>query len=424
MTTDSYSYDKIDYDKSFRTPAYPTFIKIMRKISGEESYLKNVIRVQKVAYFVSVIFFYLAIEKITKKRAIPIIASLLYGCLPSLFCWNLFILTESFAIVFTVLIAYLTISYLVKPNAVFAIAISILSFLAIMLRPAMIFLLPIFLVFWIIKTLVTKEKTIKTKHKYGLISCILAIALVIGYCFSIQNRFGFFGVSFVSDLNKTWMMVDSGVYANFPDAEKIKIIESHANFDSYFVLTEKYGHEETMRFVNETITQNKRGYAKYLAEKVVHNSDKTIHAIYAAKLFEEIDLATFSGMMLPINFGIVYLVLLVGFIYIFYSLLRYRVIDWMITFALAFIFSNLFLSIFMAPNELQRLFIVSIPLIIVLASYWVSRFVFKVKGFEEQILSRKPDKRLSLLIWTLDHDEICKVMKKKKTAIKRRRNVK
>lgn len=425
VNADSYSYFRSDYDKSYRTPVYPYLIKAVRVISGNERCYYNVVIIQEVIYFVSIIFFYLAIKKITKKRAIIVAASLLYGCMPSLFCWSQSVLTESLTISVTTVIAYLTISYFVKPNAIYAILIAALSYFVIMLKPAMIFLLPIFLVFWVIKLFANKEKKERIRHGLGLASCLLAIALLVGYCFSIKERFGFFGVSWVSNHNKMWLLTESGLYAKSQDREKVELMESGELWHGYFLLVNRYGMDETMKYWSETVKQNLPEYLSFLAKKAISYSKETIHTVYSTGYLGKINdvpdekavlLTGVSGIMLPISCGMMYVILIFDIVYLIYLLIKRKTMDWMVAFTTAFVFCNFFLSMFMAPFEFQRLFSVSVPFLIIMLAHYANKIVCRGKdlAFEERIFPAKTlNKKQLLLIGSLSYNSICNLKKHK-----------
>ena len=128
MTSDSYSY-AINYDKNFlkgevdsaRTPVYPYFIKVIKKIGGEENLLKTIALVQKILFVITVILFYYCIQLITNNKIIKSIFTLIFAICPNIILWNVTILTESLALFEIVFLAFLTLKYLKKPNSILAV---------------------------------------------------------------------------------------------------------------------------------------------------------------------------------------------------------------------------------------------------------------------------------------------------------------
>ena len=103
-----------------RTPVYPYFIEGIRRIGGEENLLDNVAIVQKMLFIVTLILFYECLKKVTKNEKIIAILTLVFGITPFVNLWNVMILTESISIFEMVLLAFLTLKYLEKPNAIVA----------------------------------------------------------------------------------------------------------------------------------------------------------------------------------------------------------------------------------------------------------------------------------------------------------------
>lgn len=130
MTPDSYSYAE-RYDKNFlkgevdasRTPVYPYFIKVIRKIGGEENLQTNIVLVQKILFVITVILLYYCIQFITDNKLIKSIFTLIFAICPYIILWNVTILTESISLFEIVFLAFLTLKYLKRPNAFLAVGI-------------------------------------------------------------------------------------------------------------------------------------------------------------------------------------------------------------------------------------------------------------------------------------------------------------
>ena len=398
MYPDSASYDST-YSGSitrgiidpFRVPIYPIFIKIVKFFFGNGDVLSKVVVAQCILFFVSIILFYAAIKKVTNKKWLTVVLSLLYGCLPHIINWNMLMLTESISTIETVGILYLTVSFLKKAKAKTAIAISVLTLITVLTRPAMIFLLPIYLLFWIIKIVITK-KSDRKEYYVGFCASVISILAIIGYCFGLFVQHGAFGLSYVSAMNKTWMVALSGVEMDTSMPEMLEIAKNESPENVYRALRKQYSDDEIDRFVSKTIKKNKNEYMMFLANKFASTSNISFGDVYTEDNKEDIVGAINDVSFL--NFGTVYAIVACGIVSILYSLFRRKTIDWVIAFLIGFIFCNVFLSVFMAPFETARLCVVSIPVLLLLAAYWVNVFVYKDKKLrlEEDILSKKASK--------------------------------
>lgn len=124
LTIDSYSYGEYFKEDFFkgevnesRTPVYPYFIKLVKKIGGEENLYRNIVLVQKILFIVTVILFYYCIQFIVDNKIIKSIFTLIFAICPYIVLWNVLILTESISLFEIVLLAFLTLKYLKKPNS-------------------------------------------------------------------------------------------------------------------------------------------------------------------------------------------------------------------------------------------------------------------------------------------------------------------
>lgn len=106
--------------KFSRTPVYPCFIEFIRRIVGEENLLDNVAFAQKILFLVTLVLFYGCLKKVTKNKKIITLFTLIFGITPYINLWNVMILTEALAIFEMVVLAFLTLKYLEKPNAIVA----------------------------------------------------------------------------------------------------------------------------------------------------------------------------------------------------------------------------------------------------------------------------------------------------------------
>ena len=123
ITNDSISYSYM-YRGSIRngtidpirTPVYPYIIKVIGYIGGQANLNNNIVIFQKLLFIITLIIFYCIIKELTKNKLIIYISTLIFGTLPQIVFWNVFILTESIALFEMTLLSYVTIKYLKKTN--------------------------------------------------------------------------------------------------------------------------------------------------------------------------------------------------------------------------------------------------------------------------------------------------------------------
>ena len=370
-----------------RTPIYPYFIKIVKKMGGEENLKENIVFIQKILFLMSICIFYYALKTITKNKILLTIATLIFGITPALVSWNTMLLTESLSIVETVLLVFFTLQYLKKESKISAIFIHVIILIMVLTRPAFIYLLPIYFLFWIIRFFTNQQerKSIIT----AFISMAIVVAVLIGYCFLVKMNYGHFGLTAVSNVNSEVTAITSGSYLHSKNEElknrTYELVGEKPSEDkvwnALWILQKEYPGEELAAFAKDTLYRNKE-YYKYLFNKVIVLSTMNIGTVYnnnspqyQNQNFKIYDIGLMGNMIFPINFGMIYLLLLGTIVYLIYYWIKYKKIDWILAFCTVLILANLFTAVVGAPFETQRLFVVAIIFVIVEITYIVANIV-------------------------------------------------
>ena len=172
---------------AIRTPVYPYFIKIIKKIGGSNHLYTNIVLIQKVLFIISIILFYFSLKKITKNKLIQILLALSYGICPVTIFWNTIILTEGITLIEITALLYLTVSYIKEHKMYQSVLIGVVNLLMVMTRPSNIYLPVLYFMFWIIRLFVNKEE--RKQILGGLISTICCIIIILGYCLLIYKQY-------------------------------------------------------------------------------------------------------------------------------------------------------------------------------------------------------------------------------------------
>lgn len=386
-----------------RTPVYPYFIKTIEKIGGEENLEQNIVLIQKILFVGTTIMFYFAVRTITKNKILLSVMTLVFGICPYLVLWNVLILTEAISLFEMVALTLVTLLYLKKPNAVLGASTGLIVFVMIMTRPSFIYLLPIYLLFWILRFFWNlKNKKEKRNAIIGTVSCFLCTVLCLGYCGLVKAQLGVFSLTSISYVNQLIAAIDSDSYKYGNNQEMIQIIDEvtqdrtdeRASWEAYDELKTKYEKVELKEFASSSL-KNSPDYARYLLNKAVRTGYLTIgtnyvdHKDYAADPLTN----TFKGyyylgnLVLPINFAAIYILIGVMVIYLIWYLIRYKKIHWIIAFFTCVIGANVVTLIIGAPFEQQRLFMASIPCVILTFTYGIHLLIGrKGKRNEETIV--------------------------------------
>lgn len=409
-----------------RTPIFPYFCKLVSIIGGKNHLYTNVVLVQKILFFVSIIFFYLTIKKLTKNKIINFIGTLIYSSTPFLFMWNTVILTESISIFEAVILFYLTVSYIKKESKISASLIGVQLLIMIMTRPANIYLVAPYLLFWFLKLFGDKTKEERKIVFYGLGSTVVAIICILLYCNQIRLQYGEFGLSAVKNTNSIITLIDSRLYYYGEDEKIIKDIDKIIKpgdestiWKAYYSIAKKYKSKKLDEFNKRSIRNAKKKYVNYIAEKVLTVGQNNIGTIYSMreKNKPKRNLENLSIMLFPISFDLLFVILSISFIYLIYYLIKGKAIEWTVAALFSIIAGNVFISIIAAPYETQRLCVISIPATILLIAYLISIICkTNISDYSKQNKKRRKKKNLSNigeLIYYIETIDINELFRKK-----------
>lgn len=271
-----------------------------------------------------------------------------------------------------------------------------------MTRPAFIYLLPIYILFWTLRFFFNKEE--RKQVITGFISCAICGIVLLGYCGLMKIQHGEFSVTSVSYINNLVIAIKSNAYKNATNQEMIKLVddikgdkeEEALYWDSFNALKEKYSVDELKEFASSSM-KNNPGYLRYLVDKTVDLGFVNIGTasyITPNEEYNQLNYTYIGNLLLPINFSFVYLTMIACIIYLLWNLIKNKEIDWVVAFFTVLIVANLFTLIVGAPSEPQRLFLSSIVLFLLLIGKIMSCYksdnkVLKQEGSEKQMKDKK-----------------------------------
>lgn len=361
-----------------RTPVYPYFIKIIKAIGGEENLLNNIATAQKFLFIITLILFYYCIKTITKNKIILFTLPLIFGIAPCIITWNVAILTESLALMEMVILSLLTLKVLKKTNKVIAGLIGAIILIMILTRPIFIYLLPIYLIFWVLKFFFEKDTRIETI--IGIVSCAICGIILLIYCLLMNNQYGQFKLTTISDINDIISVIFSNTYEKSNNKEIIEIINNVKENEvatPYFKLAERIKEEFSFEEIKEFISssQKTKEYLNYIINKTFVLAGSNIVVNYTDNTFLNI----LDLNLIPVSFGLLYIVIIISIIYLCYKLIKQKQVDWIMAFCISLILANIFTLIVGAPFEEQRLFIPSVVLVFILLAYIVEKIIQRGK---------------------------------------------
>ena len=373
-----YNYNKESifkgYVDSVRTPVYPYFIKLIKKIDGEANLNNNVAYVQKILFLISIIFMYYTLKMLVKNKIVVSVLTVIFGICPTIITWNIFVLTEAIAMIEMSVLAFITVKYLKSPSKITAGLMGVVILGMILTRPAFIYLLPIYILFIILRWLLNKEE--RKKLFFAIVSMLICCIVLVGYCFQIKRYYGVFGLTSVSSLNNLVSAIYCGAYKEGDNSELISEIDNLVGeqdlsqeraFEIYREIEKNHTQTELSDFANSAL-KNSDKYKNFIINKFISLGTRNIGTSYIHITDSDgniiLNYGDLGTLFLPITFGMIYILLIVSIIYLLWYLIKYKKINWICAFFTSMIFANLFTLIIGAPFEEQRLFFPSVFLVI------------------------------------------------------------
>ena len=242
----------------------------------------------------------------------------------------------------------------------------------IMTKPAFIYVLPIYILFWILRFIFQREE--KREIIIGGISCIICAILLLGYCGLVKNQCGKFELTNIFDLNNKIIFLYSESYKGINNQELINKVENMKEGIEkvdYFELAREFGKKYNRGQIDEFIKKSyvTKQYFKYIIMKTINLSSSSIGTNYVEKLGSIKLYNRLGWISIPISFGMLYIMMAICIAYLIWKLIKEKYINYVLAFCTSMIIADLFTLIFGVPFESQRLFASSLPLVLLLITY-------------------------------------------------------
>ena len=373
---------KPDY---LRTPLYPLFLHLCESINKENAKELCVI-IQIIVFYISMFFFFRLIEQFTSNKVMMVLGTICYGCMTCVINFNVFLLTESFSVSGTVIFAYYMVRFIKEWKPGKLTVCMALSFLLTMLRPSALYLYIVDLAALIILTGNIIRNKIPSPKKYLLpfAAYIIGICLLISYISLNWQYNHFYGLSYVSDMNKFYDVVQADIWQDNSDtAITASLREKQANGSG--VLGSAIDTESQFRdlenapsrikdFNDEAIRNHRSQYIYYLMKKILIMGSTHMeynHTMDSNFLKEEANRnIIWPGDLLDFNINFVYftvLILIINIVSTFFTKKTVMTAELMIFLITA---GQLEINILAGPGEFHRLNITCYPMSILLISAW------------------------------------------------------
>ena len=381
--TDSISYFTPQTIDLYRPPIYPMFLRLVQYFSPD-NLIRNVILIQHIVYFLSIIPFFFLSKKIFKNVYLTVFSTICYGCTPFLITYNVYIIPECFSIVGSVIALYLLVAYIEYPTKWRAFLLGIGPFILILLKPVFLLVPCMTLLFFIFRYIFVKQE--KTALNLGMLGIGITTIGVVGFCGLNKAINGEFTLSKVALHNNLGNIILSGAYVDGDEEELVSLIDGASGlytkiytlenkfvdnykeaFYSMPLFLQNYATEEGIAYwLKIPDTQN---YSTERLNKFVKNSQLT-------NTYYEYTFDRFVQMFVTRKTKYVTIAILLELLIMLWLLLKYRKIEWVLFYSIIFtagIFSTVVIG---AIGWGARLIAPAYPFIIIVIVYLVAKALF------------------------------------------------
>ena len=389
-----------------RTPVYPLFLHICNKITSEHVNELSV-GIQIVVFYISIFIFFRLISLFTSNHVIRAAGTIFYGCMSPVAGFNFLMLTESFSVSGMVLFAYLLVLFLREWKIRHYTCCIILSLILTLLRPSSVFLFVVVFIagiIWLVRIISTKQKA--KRNIIPPVCFALCLAVLFGYMEMNRLYNGFFGLSYVSEMNKFYDVVQADIWQGATDPDICYTIQSKlddgesplaAAIDTASLYMDSpIEREQIIRFSKEAISSNRPQYAYYLAKKIFTMGYNNMEYNLSNDSYFLKDDANkkllWPGDLMDFNINFVYFVVLLSFIGITAAAIKKKFLksELIITLIIA---GQLAVNILAGPAEFHRLNVPCYPFALLIVIIWAGlafdRIISSKSGSEKEEATQK-----------------------------------
>ena len=371
----------------WRTPVYPLFIGITQKCFGSYYLMAGTI-IQHLVFLISILYFYKLALTIIETKSIAVYITAIYALYPCYATWNCFNLTEPFAIYSMVFTLYCAITAYRNNSTFHIVTFGFWIIFQIFLRPAQIYILPVFLLGWIM--LFIKERKLSTILIGGLSSIIFASFLMLIYMYEFKMTYGIFSPCGVGIVNKYYMARRDGTleYNKIKDIEFRKYIAERdiifqegkgTNIDLFVE-----AQDAVYKFGAEAVSNNISLYNKATLSEQTKSIIQRLHNAAQDKLLDTfIKRLSFITDIIGFRINLVYYLLIIYPIVLAYCWKKQKTIPWFSLILFLLGFSHLFIIIVACQNIWGRLILPVTPLYLLMIGQLINNillFCFRNKS--------------------------------------------
>lgn len=250
MTPDSYDYISIttksillDGINLNRVPVYPIIIDLLRHISVNYKIILCIF--QMILFYISTLYIYKIIIKLTKNRILGSIIALIYGCAPYLLIFNKAILTESLSLSLIIFWIYEVLKILESNSNKKFFILCLQTIIMVLLKPVFLYLLVLILLYPMY--LILK----KEKYLVKFLISLIPITSIVLYGFMFYSKSGVFTLTTSSINQKFIISLQRKYYINNNSNKIANYVSNNVDKDEWEILNGIYKNKTSLKELNE-----------------------------------------------------------------------------------------------------------------------------------------------------------------------------
>lgn len=367
---------------ALRTPVYPYFIKFIG-LFGNQNLYENVVKVQMLLSFLSIIVLYKTGQLVLKNKWVIFAASLTYAGMLPVINFDKLVLTESLSVSCSLIFVYLLASYLKRATSAKAWILTLYVFIAIMLRPSFVYLLPFVIAFWILRWAFFRNE--RKLCLSGFAASGILILLVLGYSGLNERNVGFNGISVVSNNNEMAVIVSAGIYKNGNDPEISAAITSNILLGQRnpgkhipeINIMKVFAPDRVHTFIANCIKNEPGTYAKHLGSKLHELGADNIFVNYAGHSLSHLAfiIENAEHLVFCVTFNMLYFFLVLDLTLMVVSWIRRKQLRWFELVLWVLIVGQMVVAIAGGYIEYQRLILPAMPALLILLFLYIDKIV-------------------------------------------------
>lgn len=363
-----------------RTPGYPLLLLCCQSVFGDAAGLTAIVVIQNILFFLSIPCFWNLANRVLHHPSVVVLSTIFYACFPATFGWNRMIMTESLSMTLTLFFVNALIHIKEQRHFWKEVLTGCLLIGLMLLRPAAIYLLPIYLLWGVLCFM-------RGHRRAALVILAFTGTILIGlttYINAFQKQYGVALISSVSTQNQYVMLRDINLIRHVdnpatPFEQKLNQVLQRPCYhqviawNEYNEMMQEFKLPEMQDYINRQIIGNKRDFVRRRVDYFFRTFGEVVFQLPllgesitpSQKLVHSACLYIISWF----RFNVLWLICFGGALVSGFMIRKSKSIPWEVGLLIAGVVLNFVVVFLGAPCDLARLMSPSYFVIILLFSF-------------------------------------------------------